>query len=526
MQVQKHSQVFTCNLCSSGVDLLLGGLLLRRRGVANAASGNTRLKKCRNVAFVLIMIVISWLHAPAKDIFIAQSATGSENGTSCSSAYSLAWLNTSSNWGTGATQVGPGDVVHLCGPITSPITFYGSGTNAAPITLYFESGASMQQPVWSTPAITLNGQSWIVVDGGNGGRIFSTNSGTGQNAGDSICIKTDAGAANVTIQNVECGPMYLRTSSGDSHQVGSGICCSSGNHLTIRNSVFHDAYYCIDAGGSNVSDITIYGNNIYNCSTGIVVGDGGSGTTVSNVQIYGNHIHDGANWDGCWNGCSVWNHNDGIHVWTSSGGTQNAPKIYGNTIDGNWGAHTTAFIFMEADEGPMPSPMVYNNLLNNTGPDSPTNGLVEMKENITSGQLYNNTFACEAAGGNGVHWEGGSSSKAINNVFLNCGTAFANDDGAGSMSHDYTAYWKTPAQSDAHMTTANPLLSVTLVPLPCSPLIGHGENLSALFTTDLAGAARPSSGAWTLGAYEVAPGSGAGCGNKPAPPPTLKATPK
>jgi hypothetical protein len=457
----------------------------------------------KKVIFVLCFVFTAVSLAHANDIYIAQSAAGANSGSSCSNAHSVGWLNSSSNWGTGSAQVGPGDTVHLCGVISSPITFYGSGTSSAPITLLFESGASMQAPVWNPAAITLNGQSWIVINGGANGQIFDTNSGTGKIAQDSVCIRTDSNAANVTIENIECGPLYVRTSSSDSNQLASGVSSESGPNLTIRNSKFHDAYYCIDTGGPNASGLNVYNNDLYNCSTGIVLGDGGSGTTISNVQIHGNHIHDGANWDGCWSGCSVWNHNDGIHVWTSSGGQQNAPRVYGNTIDGSWGAHTTAFIFMEADQGPMPSPMVYNNLLNNTGPYGPTNGLVEMKENITSGQVYNNTLDCESAGGNAIHWELGSASKAINNVFVNCGTAFANDDGTGSMSHDYTAYWNTPSQGDAHMVTANPLLSALLAPLAGSPLTAAGQSLTSYFSTDITGATRPSSGGWTLGAYQA-----------------------
>jgi|GEM_PF-6913288 hypothetical protein len=457
----------------------------------------------KNFFFLLSFLFATTLFAHANDIYIAQNAAGGNSGAGCGNAHSVVWLNSGSNWGTGAAQVGPGDTVHLCGVISSPITVQASGTSSAPITIFFESGASMQSPVWSTPAITFNGQSWIIVDGGANGRIFDTNSGTGKNTQDSVCFRTDSNAANVTIQNIECGPLYVRTSSGDSNQVASGVSSVSGPNLTIRNSKFHDAYYCIDTGGPNASGLNIYNNDVYNCSTGIVLGDGGSGTTISNARIHGNHIHDGANWDGCWSGCSVWNHNDGIHVWTSSGGKQNAPQVYDNTIDGSWGAHTTAFIFMEADQGPMPSPMVYNNVLNNTGPNSPTNGLVEMKENITSGQLYNNTFDCGSAGFNAIHWELGSASKALNNVFLNCGSAFANDDGSGSMSHDYTAYWNTPIGSDAHIVTANPLLSAILAPILGSPLATAGENLTSYFSTDLTGATRPASGSWTLGAYQA-----------------------
>src|SRR5579885_1094893 len=195
----------------------------------------------KKVIFVLCFVFTAVSLAHANDIYIAQSAACANSGSSCSNAHSVGWLNSSSNWGTGSAQVGPGDTVHLCGVISSPITVQASGTSSAPITIFFESGASMQSPVWSTPAITFNGQSWIIVDGGANGRIFDTNSGTGKNTQDSVCFRTDSNAANVTIQNIECGPLYVRTSSGDSNQVASGVSSVSGPNLTIRNSKFHDA---------------------------------------------------------------------------------------------------------------------------------------------------------------------------------------------------------------------------------------------------------------------------------------------
>jgi hypothetical protein len=71
---------------------------------------------------------------------------------------------------------------------------------------------------------------------------------------------------------------------------------------------------------------------------------------------------------------------------------------------------------------------------------------------------------------------------------------------------------------EAHGLNANPLFvsSTNLYLLPGSPAISAGTNLSSVFTTDAAGKPRPSSGPWSMGAYQSTP---------PNPPTNLTATP-
>ena len=80
-------------------------------------------------------------------MYISQNAAGTSDGSSCINARSAAWFNESTNWGTGAGQMGPGDVVHLCGTISSSLRVHGSGQSGSPITIYFEPGASISMPV-------------------------------------------------------------------------------------------------------------------------------------------------------------------------------------------------------------------------------------------------------------------------------------------------------------------------------------------------------------------------------------------
>jgi hypothetical protein len=84
------------------------------------------------------------------------------------------------------------------------------------------------------------------------------------------------------------------------------------------------------------------------------------------------------------------------------------------------------------------------------------------------------------------------------------------------------AYLQTNLEYEAHGFWANPVFNSPAPPtLDCtiatnSPVIGTGTNLSAYFTTDYAGNPRPTTGNWTIGAYEV-PGT-----NQPAAGPRVQ----
>jgi hypothetical protein len=106
-------------------------------------------------------------------VFISQNGgivTG--DGTACDNAGSTdsaSFFNTSGNWGTGSSQIGPGTTVNLCGTITTSLKFNGSGSSGNPITLYFEPGASISVPVCpqvGTGCIDTNGQSYVTINGG------------------------------------------------------------------------------------------------------------------------------------------------------------------------------------------------------------------------------------------------------------------------------------------------------------------------------------------------------------------------
>src|SRR5664279_1220382 len=121
------------------------------------------------VLFRRILQVLTFILATAlcsfcsvTNYYIAQAATGSGNGSSCANANSAAFFNTAGSWGT-ANTIGPGTTVHVCGNLTTPLTFRGSGASGSPVTLLFDPGASMSTTVWSN-AIAIHNLSYLVVD--------------------------------------------------------------------------------------------------------------------------------------------------------------------------------------------------------------------------------------------------------------------------------------------------------------------------------------------------------------------------
>src|SRR4029078_1446361 len=99
----------------------------------------------------------------------------------CANAHPASWFNTSSSWGTSGGQIGPGDVVHLCGTITNSLQAHGSGQSGSPITIYFKPGASISMPVCPgnlAACLNISGRSYITIDGGGTGIIESTQNGS------------------------------------------------------------------------------------------------------------------------------------------------------------------------------------------------------------------------------------------------------------------------------------------------------------------------------------------------------------
>jgi hypothetical protein len=85
------------------------------------------MRKAIEILLALALMVGFSAICSANDIYLAQSAVGAGNGSSCANARAVSFFSSSGNWGTGSSQIGPGTIVYLCGSITSSLTTQGNG---------------------------------------------------------------------------------------------------------------------------------------------------------------------------------------------------------------------------------------------------------------------------------------------------------------------------------------------------------------------------------------------------------------
>jgi hypothetical protein len=225
----------------------------------------------------------------AKNIYISQNGSGATN--------SLAWLNTTANWGSGVNQINPGDTVHITGVISNGMGVFGSGTPGNPITIYFDPGAICSAPTLVSPGniwIYANGTSNIVIDGGVNGILQCTDNGTGSAYGGTNTFQngTIIGVVatpcqNFTVQNLTISNLYNRLpSSGDPGVQGNSVAIDvAGNNILIQNNTIYNSEDGIDFtyGGGVSSNLTIVRNVLIGWNHAIVPGC--SGVNVNPIML-------------------------------------------------------------------------------------------------------------------------------------------------------------------------------------------------------------------------------------------------
>lgn len=494
--------------------------------------------------------------AQASDVYITPDGSG--QGVCTNSPHPPAWFNSSGNWGTGGTQIGPGTTVHLCGTFTGAagatlLTFQGNGASGNPVTLLFEAGATLTAPYWSTSgAIRLGSHSQIIVDGGSNGVIQANANGSAlANKQTNSGITTFGG--NVEIRNLTIANLYVHSSTADSAVDQTGVNCISfsGSNVLIHDNIMHDAGWCLyensSAGDGNVS---IYNNTIYNIDHGWALAPSGHTASSGPFSFYSNTVY----------GYSVWDtqsndyHHDGIHCYTSqTGGVGQhitALNIYNNLFKGPVGANVTGHIFLEGGNTSGSTPCmdstshgyVYNNVFLADG--YMNDGLV----GLYAGNLavYNNTIVGKDSTGGVCYGSGSDVSSVVfkNNVVSSCNqlvsiqSPFTPDyniyASGGSNSFVCNGNFSNPSQlsnwqsctgGDSHSSyNASAGLSSTGVPQAGSPVIGAGTNLTSLGITALdwdttdgnssAPVQRPATGPWDVSAYLFG-GAAVGAPNAP-----------
>lgn len=327
----------------------------------------------RKLLFIGIFFALTAGLSSANDIYIAQNALGNGSGSDCADAKSYTFFNTSSNWGTGTGQIGPGTTVHVCGTFTGSaggtmLKFQGSGTSANPITLYGEPGATFTAPYWSGDtvaggAINTNGYSYLTINGGPdcgwsfkpigltpcNMTIINTQNGTGlPYAAASVGIVVGQGSTHVEIKNTDIHNIYVHEagSSDDAANYTNQIAIfmawqgAGTSNITIDHNVIHDGGWLINAGVDNI--FIGPGNEIYNADHDIA-------SAPIHGYIFGNHFHDWANWNG------FGAHHDGFHCFAGStgAGISQVLYVYNNQFDGDPGpSGLTGFVYLEGSGSP------------------------------------------------------------------------------------------------------------------------------------------------------------------------------
>lgn len=502
------------------------------------------------IIYVLFIIMLSPFVSQAEDIYIAQTKMGDDTGRSCANAHSITWFNTAGNWVDGLDKINAGDTVHFCGNISTTAKVQAGGTAGYPITFIFESGAKFSKAAWGTgalvsSAIHSNGNSHIIIDGGSNGIIECTDNGSPSSTTPAGSFGTQQDAEgiflgfcdNCEVKNLTIRNLYQRiVNSNDSNKYGKAIIVTNSNNVNIHHNIIYNTYFGIHAyvSAADKETLKIYNNDVSKTSTGIVASLSGP-VNYSNVHIYHNIIYDGYVWDGCWNSCTVWHHNDGIHTWGDYPSKSLGPVyIYNNEISGNFGDHTTAYIYITDYTDPA---IIYNNVLYTTTASGPGNGFIALHSYRAGAvfKVFNNTII---SGDNtdrvtGIYLTNtsGNAVEIKNNILMNCYMGIYDSQGKSTIAADYNNYfnvenigrlynnwdstistWRNTlggcpgSDNECNSIITNPALNADYTPKAISLVLGAGVNMTSLGITalnsDKNGATRPATGTWSIGAYE------------------------
>jgi len=516
----------------------------------------------------LLLIYMLWLPIHAEDVYLAQAAAGGGTGANCENAKAITFFGVGGNWGTGEGKISAGDIVHLCGTITSKLWFQGGGAIGSPVTLLFETGANISvSPGCGTDGcVNLGGNSYIAIDGGVSqpcGWNMTTNQSEGTCNGvirnmlygstDATCpggacttqadsgeLIKSTGSSNIEIRNLELGPSYIHTTTGSGGNDYHGTGCiynNGGSNWNIHNNKLHDGGWCatMSFGSGTVSNIVMSNNEFYNNSHMTAFAGSGSGS-IDGVTFSGNYFHDMYMWDTT---SMAW-HADAIHFYGSSGSIKNI-TIYNNIFGGNTGHDVTGQIFTEAVSGGTSNIVIFNNVFNITSVPPAGSNYLWGPAQCTSCSFYNNTLngggtsislgystndVSAAVANNiiqGAYWLFNVSTSYVTLSPFNFNAYGPNTGGIwgcrGGNYNNFTDWKAACSEGSSSIYNASSLgLDTALKPQSVSPVIGAGVNVcttSPAFCTshpaigyDITGNPRPASGPWDIGAYQYASGSG------------------
>lgn len=516
----------------------------------------------RKILVTLCLLASLWgakAHGQAANVYVTQ--IGGHAGICTSNVQSLAWFNNAVNWGAGSTQIGPDTIVHVCGVFTAAFNtdyffnFQGSGTSGHPITLLFDTGAILQSTKWGTQAGAINiAQSFITIDGGTNGIIRNTDSGTGLGIVWGTCGNGTQSRMmqitgnNVTVKNLSFLNGYVHLFSGgtgDQKGCDANAIMGRGNSNTTigPNNTFQQFDVAIGLGwDGGEHDWIITGNHFSLCNQTIQTGPNNPGARVlTNYRIDHNDYVVGTNWDESSNSY----HHNFFHIFPNGTGSQavGTLQIYDNTLSGNMEDpassanpnlnHSTSFIYIENNtSGAFIGQFdIFNNTIKKL--DNYSNGGSGLIATQWPARIFNNTIVnpCQLgiSGWSSVSLYPGASGSMVQNNIFSQGCGFEGVQGSNTATINNNVYfnwihntntwswhttftdvfsnWKSACACDAASVTTDPLLNPDLTIPGTSSAVNLGANLTSLgiaaLNLDKNGNARPSSAAWTAGAYNA-----------------------
>jgi len=306
----------------------------------------------------------------AEDFYVAEGGTGT--GLSCTSPRSVSWFGTAGNWATPkqAGKIGAGDVVRLCGTISSRFTLQGSGTSGNYIAID-GAGATLATSV----TFATNNKSWWII------RNVTWQDGSNDTLFDI------GGGSNGIVENARADAM--NDAVAFLWQFNSTI---RPDQITIRNSYFR-------------TNNTNYGDRQFD----MIFSEG-----ATNVTVEGSYLEMRAG------GAGATAHDDVIQTW-QKGGTNGGPP--GNwTIRNNWivmnsaATNDRSWLMLESLTG---TNNIYSNVFLGIQGASEANGISACCNQ--SGVVFNifgNTFVAKNGASNNVLNLAGSGTANIrNNIF-------------------------------------------------------------------------------------------------------------
>lgn len=495
------------------------------------------LKLAIVICYVILLAPVCY----GANYYIAPSAAGSQDGSSCDNAKAASWNWTSPN-------VAAGDTVYICpGTYTSTLTIPQSFSSPG-VTVKFMSGATFSKAYWGTTtsaAIYMSNKSYITVDGDNVGIIECTDNGDELTYQQNSTLIYISEGSNVAIKNLTLRNNYIHVARNNSTPSAYGIYVINTNDVTLSgNTISHCSYGFAYVATSSNSNVYVYNNSVTYSSGNYIALNSVGTVSLDNVQVYNNSLKYGPNWHDANNT----NHGDPLHFWAQnyiSGGTGQMTNlkvynnyIYGTLSDGVTTGTSTAAMYFEYL---IINPQIYNNviIMEDGGAAWGAIGIKNIDNTATNYKIYNNTIvgAGTTTGmGTGILYScyGNCNDDltitTVNNIFYNLNVAMSGVNDNVVNEYDYNLFntvgniayisgtstyystlssWRTflggcpNSGNDCSSVTDDPLLSATYTLQAGSGAIAKGTATGQLSATDKAGVTWNSPP--SIGAYEYNP---------------------